>query len=681
MGLVDLRTDLKSLRFGKDRVGGGNSNQPYLVRDLPTRVSQTGRTGGPDFLLRGGTLLPRIVANDVSRLTQMLVDFRSPNGPLFIAKQNVLSLANVNSNVGYTSYQEDRNTQNENRTGAGNVLAGIADFFVNNFALNQGIYTPLSTIGQAVGSSLGAHLNKQGLNPLTQTTQGSPNGNTPLGLPTYLNTITSDEPFGVRKSRLSGLLPKVEVNQNGDPELYNYRGGPGAILGVGKTVLNMVSEYRTGENNVKKGYWENKFISQFVRRADINITDILKNSVYTKYRDAVTDGFYLYFEEFDFNTNSRNVYEPGTLLKTDTRKLTSGINGDTPQQVWTQKQIENKEPFSKTGKGDDITDFRKVISPNGSETIPNTLPYTSANKFEQRVSLGNPGKKANRQSYTIGRRDLGSTINTVEGNAGYENALDKVNALPIYKSDSVAVGEDAKVKNDFVKFRIGVIDNANPNLKTYVHFRAIIDSMSDNYSADWNEISYMGRGEKFYKYKGFNRNISLAWTVAAQSKQELIPMYQKLNYLASTTAPYYSPIGYMGGNLITLTIGGWCYEQPGIMKGIQLGVPQDSPWEISIPDAENIGVSADGTDLLTDPSVKELPMIVKVTGFEFIPIHNFVPKVQNNIFNGKSFGGGNFASSYGRERYIALANQGGVNNYSGGLDRKNNKHINYLPKK
>ena len=158
-------------------------------------------------------------------------------------------------------------------------------------------------------------------------------------------------------------------------------------------------------------------------------------------------------------------------------------------------------------------------------------------------------------------------------------------------------------------------------------------------------------------------------------------MYQKLNYLASTTAPYYSPIGYMGGNLITLTIGGWCYEQPGIMKGIQLGVPTESPWEISIPDAENIGVSADGTDLLTDPSVKELPMIVKVTGFEFIPIHNFVPKVQNNIFNGKSFGGGNFASSYGRERYIALANQGGVNNYSGGLDRKNNKHINYLPKK
>ena len=34
-------------------------------------------------------------------------------------------------------------------------------------------------------------------------------------------------------------------------------------------------------------------------------------------------------------------------------------------------------------------------------------------------------------------------------------------------------------------------------------------------------------------------------------------MYQKLNYLASTLAPDYSDVGYMQGNLITLTMGGW----------------------------------------------------------------------------------------------------------------------------
>jgi hypothetical protein len=39
-------------------------------------------------------------------------------------------------------------------------------------------------------------------------------------------------------------------------------------------------------------------------------------------------------------------------------------------------------------------------------------------------------------------------------------------------------------------------------------------------------------------------------------------MYKKLNYLASICAPDYSANGYMRGNIITLTIGGYFYEQP-----------------------------------------------------------------------------------------------------------------------
>jgi hypothetical protein len=51
--------------------------------------------------------------------------------------------------------------------------------------------------------------------------------------------------------------------------------------------------------------------------------------------------------------------------------------------------------------------------------------------------------------------------------------------------------------------------------------------------------------------------MSLSWTVVAQSKQELIPMYKKLNYLASSLTPDYSPNGYMRGNLVQLTVGGY----------------------------------------------------------------------------------------------------------------------------
>ena len=45
----------------------------------------------------------------------------------------------------------------------------------------------------------------------------------------------------------------------------------------------------------------------------------------------------------------------------------------------------------------------------------------------------------------------------------------------------------------------------------------------------------------------------------------------------------------MSGNLISLTIGGWCYEQVGIIGGLTLDVPTESPWEIAIPDGPDGG--------------------------------------------------------------------------------------------
>ena len=45
MGLVNLTTDLKSLRFGKDRLGGGSSNQPYIKSSIPDTFSGLNKTG------------------------------------------------------------------------------------------------------------------------------------------------------------------------------------------------------------------------------------------------------------------------------------------------------------------------------------------------------------------------------------------------------------------------------------------------------------------------------------------------------------------------------------------------------------------------------------------------------------------------------------------------------------
>jgi hypothetical protein len=164
--------------------------------------------------------------------------------------------------------------------------------------------------------------------------------------------------------------------------------------------------------------------------------------------------------------------------------------------------------------------------------------------------------------------------------------VDKINALPIYRSEKVKDNSKAPV-NDLIKFRIAAIDGSNPRFKTFIHFRAFIDGFSDSYSANWGSVKYLGRGENFYNYTGFDRKISLSFTVAAQSKEELIPMYKKLNYLASNLAPDYSPFGYMRGPLVQLTVGGYLYEQVGFITSLTYNIPNDSPWEIGINDQGN----------------------------------------------------------------------------------------------
>ena len=122
------------------------------------------------------------------------------------------------------------------------------------------------------------------------------------------------------------------------------------------------------------------------------------------------------------------------------------------------------------------------------------------------------------------------------------------------------------------------------------------------------------------------------------------------------------------------------------MSGITLDVPQESPWEIGITDAGNltsIGTGDQQREINSDPSVQEMPMIINVTGFQFTPIHDFVPRVQRNSFSGgKLEGGGRFISDYGNERYINL--KGGLgSNYDGGPGNTgvSNGSLNYMPPK
>jgi hypothetical protein len=128
----------------------------------------------------------------------------------------------------------------------------------------------------------------------------------------------------------------------------------------------------------------------------------------------------------------------------------------------------------------------------------------------------------------------------------------------------------------------------------------------------------VGRGENLYTYSGFSRSISIGFKVAALSDAEMKPMYQKLNYLASTVMPDYTG-GYMKGNYTKMTVGNYLYRQTGVLTNVSYKISNDTPWEIAVDEPEQGNAAS--------KNLYELPHIIDVT-LTFIPIG-----LQNNIDN------------------------------------------------
>ena len=231
----------------------------------------------------------------------------------------------------------------------------------------------------------------------------------------------------------------------------------------------------------------------------------------------------------------------------------------------------------------------------------NAVDYSSAtvNKI-QRVGIGDPGRRG---------RDRSNLYK-----ADYRS-VDKVAALPLYESKRVL--PETSHSRDFIRFRFEVLSNNNSSLKTYVHFRAFLGAITDNFNGDWQPSSFVGRGDKFYNYTGFSRDISLSFKVHPQTREENKAMYQKLAYLASTLTPDYSGGGgYMKGNIVKLTIGSYFYSIPGFITSLTYTVPEDASWEIAYNEPEGGEES----------TVLEAPRHFDVN-LNFTPIHNFAPQL------------------------------------------------------
>jgi hypothetical protein len=219
---------------------------------------------------------------------------------------------------------------------------------------------------------------------------------------------------------------------------------------------------------------------------------------------------------------------------------------------------------------------------------------------------------------------------------------DQINLTPLFENTTGTMGDDVTIGgkkyniNDLVKFRIQSLNYDNPSLGKWMIFRAYLTQFSDSVNAQWGEIQYAGRGDKFYVYNGFNRSVNIGFKVAALSAEEMQPMYQKLNYLmGNLMGEYYDNV--MRGTLVKMTVGNWFDGQDGILNSLSYTVPQESPWEIGLK--VNNGI---------EPLI--LPHVIDVQ-MTFTPIGSQTKGV--NKISEKNSETSHFAQNYNKETQYA----------------------------
>jgi hypothetical protein len=253
MPLIDLKTNLKNIKFGADQPGGGSSNLPYIQTRMPpinlitlagpgntNPIYRPGTTGNADFPIRGGgpdfnlgtqtfTISSKV---DKERIKKFMKD--PSRGKIFLDKQIGLQFSNPKTETG-KSFQV---------APASNILPGLIE---NTRIYNNGF----NTLEQVGFAGTGFHVPRAGVSPFDYASKYYKDI---VGAQSLLNAETVvdvNRLLILRNLKLSTTLSRSIVNINqvnnlgislNRQLLFSYLGGPESVYGIGATTIKRIED-------------------------------------------------------------------------------------------------------------------------------------------------------------------------------------------------------------------------------------------------------------------------------------------------------------------------------------------------------------------------------------------------------------------------------------------------------
>lgn len=569
--LIHLRTDLKSLKYGEDRQGSGNSGQPYIVSPIPPGKFNTPTVD--DNFIRGGRFLASSAAEiDSKRIKKFFED--KPRGPLFIARQIGLQLSNPKI--------ETRKFGTGQGTFVGGLL-GIGSSLLNK--INDTLPGPtriynsgINTLAQIPATAFGTHYERHGLLPVQDENtkyynvvkNNNENGNNRLlGLTKKLINvpILERKPQGgfdignltnnvlsivgaVRGKPIAPLFMGGRFSPQ-DLTIDQYSGGPGSVYGIGTTLIRRYDV--TYDSTGKAG---NTYSTLEKGDVDFNRIQTLSNLYDSAPNPAVLDAI----SRFTFGANP-----PRTI---------------TPIPSISNPQTQTSIDYNKNGKN-----IPAGANPYGSSNSPTARSYADLKAAVEALKTRNTniitsateGFKTDPQTGRAVGLDTRANKITNWAYYGTRRLSSQDPTIALYNNTN----EFDRIDSDILKV---VFQAMNPfgsfeSGETFA-FSAYMKGFKDNFDATWNEYNYVGRSESFYTYGKFKRNVSFNLDIPCYNKTQLLEKHRALGQLASTTAGSYNDKGIMGGVILKVQIGKYLDNEYAILNNISYDIPDDSSWDI-----------------------------------------------------------------------------------------------------
>ena len=253
----------------------------------------------------------------------------------------------------------------------------------------------------------------------------------------------------------------------------------------------------------------------------------------------------------------------------------------------------------------------ELLAKFSSPLTPSIKQLNEQEKFVERQRA-----KGRQRVQDIGNQGSKSKVPKLDSKFGVYNdnnvfdTTDKINLHPYGSSAEEEISEAPSIK-DLIDFRFKDVIN-----KKFISFRAILGTITDTMSPEWNAERYLGRPDKVHTYMGTDRNISFDFKVYPKTKQELITLWDKLNFLVGLTYPTIRRGGFTNGfrqiaPYIEMTMGNMFRNTPGYLSSLTLTADETSTWE-------------------TDDGF-QLPKFIQASA-EFVYIGNYVPSTTSKHY-------------------------------------------------